>query len=50
MFEQENARNFDRIADALEVYGNLYLVYLYAAFGVEHIDMLLESISEGEEE
>jgi hypothetical protein len=45
-----NEENIKRIADALEVYGNLYLVYLYAAFGVEHIDMLLESISEGEEE
>lgn len=50
MFEQENAHNLERIADALEVYGNLYLVYLYAAFGAEHIDMLIDTITEGETE
>jgi cobalamin synthase len=50
MFEEQNAHNLERIADALEVFGNLYLVYLYAAFGAEHIDALIDTITEGEEE
>ena len=45
-----NEENIERIADALEVFGNLYLVYLYAAFGAEHIDTLIETITEGETE
>ena len=45
-----NEENIERIADALEVFGNLYLVYLYAAFGAEHIDALIDTITEGEEE
>jgi hypothetical protein len=45
-----NEENIERIADALEVFGNLYLVYLYAAFGAEHIDALIDTITEGETE
>jgi hypothetical protein len=50
MFEQENAQNLERIAEALEVFGNLYLVYLYAAFGAEHINEIIDQVVEGEEE
>jgi hypothetical protein len=45
-----NEENIERIADAVEGLRNLYLVYLYAAFGFEHINEIIDQVVEGEEE
>ena len=44
-----NEQHLERIADALVQFGNLYLVYLYAAFGEEHINGIIDAMTEGEE-
>lgn len=37
-----------RVADALELRNTLFLVYLYAAFGEDHINTMIERTIEDE--
>ena len=50
VFDYEGDHPLIRLADSLERFGNLYLVYLYAAFGVDHINSIIDAINKGEEE
>lgn len=40
--------DLERIADALELRNTLFLVYLYAAFGEDHINTMIERTIEDE--